>query len=74
MVTGEVLRFAESSHPDWTIYMLTVIEHRALSDLVTERVGVPHASPQAFGIQRGRCVWHASHYAITAQSLSRHLA
>ena len=73
VVTDEVLRFART-HPDWTIYVLKVIERRDLSDLVTERLGVPHASPQAFVIRHGRCVWHASHYEVTAQSLSRHLA
>lgn len=72
VVTDEVLRFA-GTHPDWTIYVLKVIERRDLSDLVAERLGVPHASPQAFVIRHGRCVWHASHYEVTAQSLSRHL-
>lgn len=70
VVINEVLRFA-ASHPDWSIYVLKVIERRALSDTVTERLGVPHASPQAFVIRQGRCVWHASHSGITEQQLSQ---
>ena len=73
VVIDEVFRFAEA-HPEWKTYVLKVIEHRDLSDAVAERLGVPHASPQAFVLKEGRPVWHASHGSITAQSLSRHLA
>ena len=70
VVIDEVLRFA-GTHPDWRIYVITVIEQRDLSNTVAERLGVPHESPQAFVIRRGRSVWHTSHYGITAQRLSR---
>ena len=73
VVLDDVLRFADT-HPDWKIYLLNVLEQQALSDAVAERLGVPHASPQVFVLRQGRPVWHASHYDITAQSLSRHLA
>lgn len=71
-VIGEVLKFA-GTYPDWPVYVLKVVEHRDLSDSLADRLSVPHASPQAFVIKNGQCVWHASHYDITPQSLSRHL-
>ena len=70
VVIDEVLRFGES-HPDWRVYLLKVIERRDLADAVAARLAVPHESPQVFVIRQGRCVWHTSHYDITAQMLSR---
>jgi bacillithiol system protein YtxJ len=72
-VIQTVLQFAELHH-DWPIYLLKVIEQRALSDMVAERFEVRHQSPQIFVIKGGRCVWHASHSAITTESLSRQTA
>ena len=69
VVLNEVIRFAEA-HPDWTTYLIKVIEQRQLSDTVAERLGVSHESPQVFVINQGRCVWHTSHHLITAQALS----
>jgi bacillithiol system protein YtxJ len=71
-VFDEVVLFS-GLHPDWPVYVLKVIECRDLSDSVADRLGVPHASPQAFVIKNGQCVWDASHYEITPQSLSRYL-
>ncbi|MDP6580572.1 MAG: bacillithiol system redox-active protein YtxJ [Vicinamibacterales bacterium] len=71
VVIKEVLRFGET-HPDWKLYLLKVIEQRGLSNSVAERLGVPHASPQAFVIKQGRCVWHTSHSGITEQGLRQH--
>jgi bacillithiol system protein YtxJ len=70
-VIDEVVRFS-GAHPDWPVYVLKVVEHRELSDSVADRLGVVHASPQAFVIKNGQCVWQASHYDITTQNLSRH--
>ena len=70
-VIDEVLEFGRT-HPDWTVYVLKVIEQRGLSDAVAERLGVRHESPQAFVIKAGRCVWNASHSTISADSLEQH--
>ena len=67
----DVLTFA-TSHPQWPLYVLKVIEARDLSDAAAERLGVPHASPQAIVIRHGHSVWHASHYDITANALGQH--
>ena len=70
-VIEDVLEFART-HPDWTVYVLKVIEQRGLSDAVAERLGVRHESPQAFVIKAGQCVWNASHSAINADNLKKH--
>ena len=65
----EVLDFADE-HPDCIVYVLKVIEQRALSDAVAKKLGVRHESPQAFVILDGQLVWHGSHNDITASALT----
>ena len=67
-VIREVHEFSDS-HPEWQIYILKVIERRALSNAVADTLGITHQSPQAFVIRQGACVWHASHSDITAERL-----
>ncbi|HIE94934.1 MAG TPA: bacillithiol system redox-active protein YtxJ [Acidobacteria bacterium] len=67
-VIDEVHQFADT-HPDWSIYILKVVERRALSNAVADELGITHQSPQAFVIKQGTCVWHASHSDITAERL-----
>ena len=69
-VIDDVLTFARS-HPEWPLYVLKVIEERDLSDAAAQRLGVPHASPQAIVIREGHSVWHASHYDITTNALAQ---
>ena len=66
----DVRNFAES-HPNWKVYVLRVIEQRALSDEVTARLTVAHQSPQVFILKDGDCVWNASHSDITEHALSQ---
>ncbi|MEQ1894336.1 MAG: bacillithiol system redox-active protein YtxJ [Planctomycetota bacterium] len=53
---------------------LHVVEERPLAHAVSERTGVRHESPQALLLVDGRCVWNASHGAITQTSLQAALA
>ncbi|NLV39834.1 MAG: bacillithiol system redox-active protein YtxJ [Candidatus Hydrogenedentes bacterium] len=48
---------------------VNVVECRAVSNYLSERLGVSHASPQAFLCRSGRPFWHASHGAITGEAL-----
>jgi bacillithiol system protein YtxJ len=61
--------FAEGAH-DLLCGTVLVIENRKLSNVIAERFGVRHESPQALLIKEGRVVWHASHWSITSGSLS----
>jgi len=55
--------------PQLNAVVVLVIENRRLSDMVAERLGVRHQSPQALLIKDGRAVWHASHWSITSDAL-----
>lgn len=46
-----------------------VVERRAVSNFLAERLGVSHASPQALLCRRGHPFWHASHGHISGDAL-----
>lgn len=52
------------------LYRVHVIEDRPLSLGIAQETGVEHQSPQALLMREGRVLWHASHWAITGQSLA----
>ena len=54
--------------------MITVQSHRRVSDVVVEKLGVRHETPQAILLRDGRPIWNASHFRITAQELGRVLS
>ena len=71
-ISGEVHReFLDfvAKAPQLKAVVVLVIENRRLSDIVAERLGVRHESPQALLIKDGRAVWHASHWSITSEAL-----
>lgn len=49
---------------DGEINMVVVQSSRMISDLIAERLGVRHASPQAFVLWQGKPIYHATHYGI----------
>ena len=48
-----------------TPYYLDLIAFRSVSNLVAERFGIPHESPQVLLIQKGKVTYHESHYGIS---------
>jgi bacillithiol system protein YtxJ len=48
-----------------TPYYLDLLAYRNLSNLVAERFGIPHESPQVLLIQSGKVTYHESHYGIS---------
>ncbi|MDN4595350.1 bacillithiol system redox-active protein YtxJ [Polycladomyces subterraneus] len=56
------------------IGVVTVIEHRPVSNAIAERLQVKHESPQALLIKDGKAVWHASHWNVTQESLAQAVA
>lgn len=46
-------------------YYLDLLRHREVSNAIAARYGIEHESPQVLVIRDGRCVHHASHFAIT---------
>ncbi len=55
-------------------YLLKVVEARAVSNEVAEKLGVAHQSPQALLVKDGAVLWHASHGAITGEAIADALA
>jgi bacillithiol system protein YtxJ len=64
----QVRAFA-SAHAEAPVYRVLVIEDRPASLALAERLGVPHASPQAILVREGRAAWSASHWDITREAL-----
>lgn len=48
-----------------TPYYLDLIAFRSLSNLVAERFGIPHESPQVLLIEKGKVTYQESHYGIS---------
>lgn len=48
-----------------TPYYLDLIAFRSLSNLIAERFGIPHESPQVLLIEKGKVTYQESHYGIT---------
>jgi len=64
----EVRQYA-ASHPDVPVYLVDVIEDRALARRIAARVGVPHESPQAILLAAGTAAWSASHFDVSLAAL-----
>lgn len=46
-------------------YYLDLIAYRSLSNLVADRFGIPHESPQVLLLKDGKVTYHESHYGIS---------
>ncbi|MFQ5709599.1 MAG: bacillithiol system redox-active protein YtxJ [bacterium] len=68
----QIKRFAEMN-PEVSVYLVNVIEQRHLSNLIAERLGIRHQSPQVIVLNHGRPVWQASHEGVQATALAKHL-
>lgn len=55
------------------VFSVTVQTHRALSDAIARRLAIRHETPQALLICGGRVVWHASHFRVTAEAITKAL-
>jgi bacillithiol system protein YtxJ len=69
IASDQEIRHFDEGPCDIPIYWIDVIEHQPVSQLVAERVGVQHESPQVILLERGRAVWSASHWEVRAADL-----
>ncbi|MBK7393208.1 MAG: bacillithiol system redox-active protein YtxJ [Chloracidobacterium sp.] len=58
---------------DGDINILVVQYDRDVSNAVAERLGVRHASPQAFVLKDGKPIYHATHYGIDPDEIAKYL-
>src|SRR4051812_29631520 len=71
----EVAQFLdEQPNPAFGFAMIVVQMARPLSNVVADRLGVEHESPQAIVVRNGEAVWSTSHWNITRKSLEEALA
>lgn len=69
----EIEKFSRG-RPEVSVFEIDVIGSRPLSDLVAERFGVRHESPQAILVRDGQVTWSASHLSVTAKRIEKALA
>jgi bacillithiol system protein YtxJ len=68
VVYGYVRQFM-AQKPEIPVYVIRVIENRALSNKIQDRLGITPQSPQAIVLKNGKAVWHGSHYQIDVETL-----
>jgi len=61
--------FNEVSQINGEVNLIVVQDARNVSNLLAERTGIRHESPQAIVLKEGQPVYHASHYDITAEDI-----
>ncbi|MCA1622839.1 MAG: bacillithiol system redox-active protein YtxJ [Acidobacteria bacterium] len=53
---------------------LIIVQHaRNVSNVIAEKTGIHHESPQAIVLRNGKPVYHASHYDVTAEDVEKML-
>jgi len=68
---SQVDRFLAADRPAaFTAAMLTVQTARPLSNLIEERFGIRHETPQAIILKNAIPVWNASHWDVTESRLT----
>lgn len=56
-----------------SFYYLDLISYRSLSNIIAERFGVVHESPQVLVIKNGQCVYDESHSGIDLEEIKEQL-
>jgi len=65
-------QFVKHTDRDQFDFALVVVrEHRDVSNLIAEQLGVHHESPQVILVAGGKAVWDDSHYEITESKLKQ---
>lgn len=55
------------------MYYLDLINHRQISNLIAEKLGVVHQSPQIILLKNGQATYHTSHHMISVAALKQAL-
>ena len=62
-------RMERSTFAGVPVFLVSLIEHRQLSNYIADTLGVEHQSPQAIVVKNGIAVFDESHTAIDANEL-----
>jgi len=71
-ISSHILEMA--AEVDAELNVIVIQENRDLSSDVVSRTGYSHQSPQVFVLVNGKPVYHATHYGIDPEVMSRHLS
>jgi bacillithiol system protein YtxJ len=58
-----------NDHPKIPTYYLDLIKYREISNQIALDFDVHHESPQVLVLQRGKCIYHASHLSISVNDI-----
>ena len=58
---------------DGDVHVVTVQTSRGISNAIADRLGIRHASPQAFVLKDGKPIYHATHYGIDPREIESKL-
>lgn len=56
------------------IYHLDLLKHQNLSKVISQKFSVIHESPQLLLVRGGKCIYHASHNAISVSEIENFLS
>ena len=65
--------YRDVSNAEADINLIVVQKAREISDVIAEKTGIRHESPQAIILRDGKPVYHASHYDVTAEEIDAKL-
>lgn len=54
-------------------HILDLLQHRLLSNKIAEDFKIAHESPQVLLIDNGKCIYDASHSAISMEEIAEHI-
>ena len=66
--------YQEISQFNGDVNLVVVQSARDISSAIAEKTGVRHESPQAIILKNGAAVYHASHFDVTADEVTKTLA
>ena len=72
---GAIRQFRQyvEDHSGEAAGVVTVQDHKPVSEHITDRLGVRHETPQLFLVRGGEPLWHTSHSAVTAKAMEEAL-
>lgn len=62
--------YDEMRHFDGEVCLIEVQRARDLSKEIEKKTGIRHETPQVIVIEKGRVVWNASHWKVTARAVA----
>lgn len=65
--------YAEMQNVTGDVNLIVVQTARKISDEIAARTGIRHETPQAIILKKGKPVYHAAHYDITADDVNGNL-